>query len=144
MGAYSSFAMLGLTHHVIVQIAAIRAGISGQFRDYCVLGDDVVIANEAVASEYVKIMISLGLDISEGKSINSTVFTEFAKKLRGPTLDISPIGAGLVLHTLRNKFYICVLVYELLSRNLVSYASVFPHYFDILPKKFRKYRKLVV
>jgi len=29
MGALSSFAMLGLTHHVIVQIAARRAGIRG-------------------------------------------------------------------------------------------------------------------
>jgi len=29
MGALSSFAMLGLTHHVILQIAARRAGIAG-------------------------------------------------------------------------------------------------------------------
>jgi hypothetical protein len=79
MGAYTSFAMLALTHHVIVQASAINAGYSTLFTKYCILGDDVVIAESAVALEYVKIMETLGLTIQEGKSINSSISTEFAK-----------------------------------------------------------------
>lgn len=143
MGAYTSFAMLALTHHVIVQASAINAGYSTLFTKYCILGDDVVIAESAVALEYVKIMETLGLTIQEGKSINSSISTEFAKRLRGPLLELSPIGPGLLLYTLRNRFYICVLVYELLNRGLVNYRNVFPKYFDTLPKKFLRYRNLV-
>jgi hypothetical protein len=53
MGALSSWAMLALTHHAIVQWAALRAGVitSGGkwFLDYAVLGDDIVLANGRVA-----------------------------------------------------------------------------------------------
>jgi len=120
MGAYTSFAMLAITHHVIVQCAAIQAGLKDRFTDYCVLGDDIVISDEAVAREYLVLMKTLGLEIQESKSINSSIFTEFAKKIRGPFLELSPIGAGLILFSLRNRFYICVLVWELLNRKLVS------------------------
>lgn len=87
MGAYSSFAMLGLTHHVIVQIAAILAGKSERFTDYCVLGDDIVIADEAVSKEYLNLMKTLGIEISSGKSICSNNFTEFAKRLKGVNVE---------------------------------------------------------
>jgi len=143
MGAYSSFAMLAITHHVIVQCAAITAGQKDLFTKYCILGDDIVIANEAVALEYVNLMKNLGLEIQESKSVNSSIFTEFAKKLRGPSLDLSPIGAGLILYCLRNRFYVCVLIFEMLNRGLATYRNVFPKYFDTLPKKYLRYRSLV-
>jgi len=63
MGAYSSWAMLALTHHELVRVAAVRAGLTG-FSDYAVLGDDIVITNDAVASEYLKIMKYLGVSIN--------------------------------------------------------------------------------
>jgi len=79
MGAYSSWAMLALSHHVIVQMAAIKAGFSS-FSDYCVLGDDIVIANDAVAREYLALMETLGVDINLTKSVISSDFAEFAKR----------------------------------------------------------------
>jgi len=42
MGALSSWGMLALTHHLIVQISAIRCGKSF-FKDYALLGDDIII-----------------------------------------------------------------------------------------------------
>lgn len=78
MGAYSSWAMLALTHHVIVKVAALQVGIRN-FKDYCVLGDDIVIRNKAVADEYFNLMKSLGVSINLGKSVNSLYFAEFAK-----------------------------------------------------------------
>lgn len=144
MGAYSSFGMLALTHHVLVQVSAIKAGISGRFIDYCILGDDVVIANDSVAKEYSLLMENLGVDISENKSIISSMFTEFAKRLRGVKgFDITPIGSGLLLYTLRNRYYICILVSVLFRRGLLNMRSVYPHYINILPKKFLRYKKLI-
>lgn len=48
--------MLALSHHVIVQLCASRVGIDGWFKDYAILGDDVVIADEAVAKVYKTLM----------------------------------------------------------------------------------------
>jgi hypothetical protein len=78
MGAYSSWAMLALIHYVIVRILAQRVGLLN-FSDYCILGDDVVIRNSAVADEYYNLMKSLGVSINLSKSVNSYEFAEFAK-----------------------------------------------------------------
>jgi len=78
MGAYSSWGMLALTHHVLVRYSARRAGVT-DFNDYAILGDDVVIANDIVAHEYLLVMKSLGLSINLSKSVISSRFTEFAK-----------------------------------------------------------------
>jgi len=78
MGAYSSWAMLALTHHVLVRVAAHRVGVQS-FTDYCILGDDVVIRNDAVAQAYFNLMSALGVSINLSKSVNSNDFAEFAK-----------------------------------------------------------------
>jgi hypothetical protein len=49
-------------------------------------------------------MSSLGVGISLGKSVISNRFTEFAKTLRGPGVNISPIGAGAVLGATRSAY----------------------------------------
>lgn len=83
MGALSSWPGLAITHHWIVQLAAFRVTNSRKwFTLYEVLGDDIVIFDEAVASEYRNIMAVLGCEINLNKSISSTsrpVF-EFAKR----------------------------------------------------------------
>lgn len=58
MGALSSWAMLALTHHVIVQIASMRVG-KPSFTNYALLGDDIVIADKAVAMSYHEIMTKI-------------------------------------------------------------------------------------
>jgi hypothetical protein len=82
MGAYSSWAMLALTHHAMVQWAAKLEGFEGWFDLYAVLGDDIVIANDRVAKKYVQICGWFGVEIGLAKSLISTGHTcEFAKKL---------------------------------------------------------------
>jgi hypothetical protein len=84
MGALSSWAMLAICHHLIVQFAAHQA-----YRDlspkvwydaYELLGDDIVIFDERVAKSYLSAMEGLGLAINLSKSVVATNESfEFAK-----------------------------------------------------------------
>jgi len=97
--------MLAITHHVIVRMASTEHKII-DFSDYAVLGDDIVIRNNDVAASYLKYMELLGLEINLSKSVISEKFCEFAKRLKGPNIDITPIGPGLILRFIRDIFYI--------------------------------------
>lgn len=80
MGALSSWGMLALTHHLIVQWAASRAGMRDSwFKDYAVLGDDIAIADPQVAHHYLLIMKELGVGVNVSKSLVGKGI-EFAKK----------------------------------------------------------------
>jgi len=95
MGALSSWAMLALVHHAIVQLAASKAYPSapGWFPLYAVLGDDVVIADHAVAMHYLRIMDALGVEIGLAKSlVSSQSSIEFAKRTWIRGRDCSPIS----------------------------------------------------
>uniref|UniRef100_A0AAU7YEH1 RNA-dependent RNA polymerase n=1 Tax=Exserohilum turcicum mitovirus 5 TaxID=3229029 RepID=A0AAU7YEH1_9VIRU len=123
MGAYSSWGMLALTHHVLVRYSARRAGVT-DFNDYAILGDDVVIANDIVAHEYLLVMKSLGLSINLSKSVISSRFTEFAKVWLGPReLNLSPLGPGLILQAMRHKFYVPRMIIEGRNLGLIPYYS---------------------
>jgi len=82
MGAYSSWAVFALTHHAIVQFAAYLAGHKGWFGLYALLGDDIVIADVAVANKYKRLCKWLGMGIGISKSmVNDNLSCEFAKKV---------------------------------------------------------------
>jgi len=93
MGALSSWAMLALTHHLIVQFAA-RSITKGLylFRDYAILGDDIVIFNTEVATNYQIVLDRLGMEIQLAKSILSPkgLGMEFAKRTFYLGKDVSP------------------------------------------------------
>jgi len=82
MGALSSWALLALTHHAIVQYAAYLAGFRTWFADYAVLGDDIVIMDANVANSYRQILSTTGVGVGMAKSIvaKSKFVCEFAKK----------------------------------------------------------------
>lgn len=101
MGALSSWAMLALSHHVIVRIAANRVGLPG-FSHYALLGDDIVIANDAVATSYHAIMTQvLGVDINLSKSMVSKHSFEFAKRIVTLDGEVSAIGPKNLLVALK-------------------------------------------
>nr|UPW42269.1 MAG: putative RNA dependent RNA polymerase [Inner Mongolia grassland mitovirus 2] len=125
MGAYSSWAMLALTHHVIVRASALSVGLPN-FKDYCVLGDDVVIRNDAVADAYYNLMKTLGVSINLSKSVNSDEFAEFAKVWKGPGVNITPIGPGLTLRLIRDKKYMAMYILEAWKLN------IFNHFTEVL------------
>jgi hypothetical protein len=87
MGAYSSWAMLALTHHALVQWAWYEVCVRHQrpytwFKLYAVLGDDVIIGHAEVAAAYLEIMSSLGVEVGLAKSLVSPkkLVGEFAKR----------------------------------------------------------------
>jgi hypothetical protein len=96
--------MLALTHHFIVAYSAKKAGYQwGTFWNYAVLGDDIVIADRLVATEYLKVLSSLGVKVGLAKSlISHKGRLEFAKRYLAPNdVDLSPVpfkelGAALV------------------------------------------------
>lgn len=95
MGAYSSWTMFSVTHHLLVRYAAVKVGLTSRFSGYVLLGDDIVIANEIVAKEYLAIMAGLGVEISESKTFISHDMYEFAKRviLRGREVTPAPFGS---------------------------------------------------
>jgi len=68
MGAKSSFPMLGLTHHVITQIAAMRAGLKS-YNKYVILGDDNTLTGSDVAKHYLELMAKLDVPVNTSKSV---------------------------------------------------------------------------
>jgi len=83
MGALSSWAMLAITHHYLLQFCSFKKDKTfGWYENYEILGDDLVIFDSDVATEYLELMRKLGLEINLSKSISSSskpVF-EFAKR----------------------------------------------------------------
>jgi len=94
MGFYSSWALLAYAHHALVRYCALKCGLH-HFKDYRILGDDVVIRNERVASYYRQLLNDLGVPISEEKSLVSIDTFEFAKRLfhKGQEVTGFPIAA---------------------------------------------------
>jgi hypothetical protein len=61
------------------------------FEDYAVLGDDVVIADHAVAMKYLHVLARLGVSVNLAKSVRSRGGTlEFAKRFIWGGIDCSP------------------------------------------------------
>lgn len=105
LGAYSSWAAFSLTHHAFVQYCAQKAGLSNSvwFRDYAILGDDVIIAHERTARIYKELMLVQGVRISAHKTIVSNNGScEFAKRFLWKGTDISPISFKEVYATRRS------------------------------------------
>jgi len=96
MGALSSWAMLALTHHFIVQVAAWRAGhpCDKLFKNYAVLGDDLVIGDTDVKDQYLLILSELGVTCGLHKSLLSPkgIGLEFAKSTFVDGVNVSPIS----------------------------------------------------
>jgi hypothetical protein len=95
MGALSSWAMLAITHHFLVQAAAWMSGrvpVGTLYTNYAVLGDDLVIGDKDVKDAYLHILKSLGMEVNISKSIISDRGTalEFAKRTFYKGEDVSP------------------------------------------------------
>jgi len=138
MGAYSSWAMLAVTHHVIVHKAAERCKLSS-FSDYAVLGDDIIIQDDKVAQEYLAIMKSLGVGINLSKTVVSTELLEFAKRLSTRTHDISPVGPGAILSTIRRPIMAGTLFSDLNLRGIISISDAFKVYLKTFPLKVKRF-----
>lgn len=73
------------------------------FRSYALLGDDIVISDERVALRYKSFVHRLGVNISESKSLDSSIGAlEFAKQfwVNRVSKDLTPVSL------LRTPFYL--------------------------------------
>jgi len=121
MGTKTSFPMLALTHHVIVMQAAINSGLP-IFNDYAIVGDDIVIWNETVAEEYVKLISFLEVEISKNKSIvpkGNTYGFEFISRLGISGHDLSPFPVRLMSSAFLDNTQCPMLQNELNKRGLL-------------------------
>lgn len=138
MGAYSSWASLALSHHVILRIAAIRVGLRN-FTKYAILGDDIVIGHDAVAKSYQHLMDILGVGISKHKSLQSSNGTfEFAKRLVSHHVEFSPLGAANILLTLRNISHLPSVFTDALQKGVPLSTEGIIHLLDKYPFKLTK------
>jgi hypothetical protein len=82
MGALSSWAMLAITHHAMMQFASYKCGGDSWFKDYAVLGDDGVIKGSNQSSAYLNLLKVIGVKAGLAKSIlaKNRFVIEFAKK----------------------------------------------------------------
>jgi hypothetical protein len=123
MGAYSSFAMLALTHHVIVHIAARMAHVDPKNLIYMVLGDDGAMANSKVAKSYVALFLSLGMKINPIKGFDGTVL-EFAKQLWTISgINVSPIGPKNIMLALRHVEFLPSVLFELFVKRFPLFLN---------------------
>lgn len=90
--------MMALTHHIIVRYSALKCGLP-HFKDYALLGDDIVIANKVVALKYKEVLSLLDMPISSQKTHVSEDTYEFAKRWIQKGTEISPFALGGLLET---------------------------------------------
>jgi len=122
LGAYSSWPIFAYSHHLVVREAARLVNVKDP--PYFLLGDDIVIKGRLVAEQYHLIMKSLGVDISETKTI-SGCHAEFAKRIFSQGIEISPTPVKLLLALQRDPFLIKETFEELYHRssNKEAFAS---------------------
>lgn len=99
MGALSSWAMLAVTHHLLVQLAyrtaypELRNPGADWYDNYEIVGDDVILFDEKVAKEYLALMEELGVPINLSKSVVATnPSTEFVKVTTHYGMNVSALS----------------------------------------------------
>jgi hypothetical protein len=95
MGCLSSWAMLALTHHMILQACAFRVySTRTWFTDYEILGDDLVIFDTLVYEEYLVVMKELNVQTNPSKSMisHNLDVAEFAKRTGYKGIDVSGLS----------------------------------------------------
>lgn len=122
MGAYSSWAAFTLTHHLVVHWSAHLCGLK-DFQDYLLLGDDIVINNDKVASKYKAIMARLGVNISEAKSHVSTNTYEFAKRWIIKGVEVSPLPLKGILQNTWSPTTVLKQLMDYNIRNVTFYKG---------------------
>lgn len=90
---------MALTHHFIVRVAALRAGLPATFSDYFLLGDDIVIFNDKVAEAYKALLKVLDMPFSFEKTHTSNDVYEFAKRWFYRGTEITGFSIGGLLST---------------------------------------------
>lgn len=81
MGSYSSFPLLALTNHLLVNMARILSGKPNKNSGYAIVGDDIVISGKDVADNYIALLEGLGVPINHKKVVIGNGTFEFCRRI---------------------------------------------------------------
>jgi hypothetical protein len=113
MGTYSSWSVFTLTHHLVVYYCAHLNGLNN-FNQYMILGDDIVIKNDAVAKTYIDVIGRLGVELSLQKTHVSSDTYEFAKRWIQfkANREITGLPLGGILRNFNNPNIVFTVLYD--------------------------------
>jgi hypothetical protein len=139
MGTYSSWAVFTLTHHLLVHYCAYINGIDN-FNQYILLGDDIVIKNDIIAKSYIKILTSMGVEVSLNKTHMSLHTYEFAKRWIRPFTKEELTGLPLkgIISNFKNPFIVFLILYDYFKIKGNLYLSSFS-LVDLLNRLYFKF-----
>nr|QIQ28428.1 putative RNA-dependent RNA polymerase [Fusarium sacchari mitovirus 1] len=124
MGTYSSWICFTLAHHLVVHYAAKLSNIDN-FDQYIILGDDIVIKNDIVAKNYIKIINKLGVDISLTKTHVSKDTYEFAKRWIKNKSEITGLPSRGIILNYKNPFIVFTILYDFYKIKKNQYLSCY-------------------
>jgi len=101
MGAYGSWPLCSLAHHLLVEYCAYKVGISNSKYIYKLIGDDVIITEPEVSQKYKEVIQSLGIELNLSKTVESPVKSnytgaEVAKQLFLNGRVFTPLTPGFI------------------------------------------------
>jgi hypothetical protein len=139
MGTYSSWAVFTLTHHLLVHYCAWLEGFE-DFNQYILLGDDIVIKNDKVAKRYIRVITSLGVEVSLNKTHVSKDTYEFAKRWIKPFTRTEVTGIPLkgIIHNFKNPFVVFIILYDYFKIKNNLYTSKL-NLVDLLHRLYLKF-----
>jgi len=132
MGVKSSFPMLALIHHAIVQLAAIEAKVE-RYSNYVILGDDNVHNNKAVSERYRLLMNSIGVEINNSKSVLQATgmlpAAEICKRVFINGKELTSIPVKALVKTVRFGHLSSTLQTLFVERGLPVSLAMMPEFF---------------
>lgn len=127
MGALSSWPGMALAHHALVWVsyARVHKKINTKvFECYSLLGDDIVINDDRLASEYLGILNTLGIEVALEKSIIKQGVAEFAKAILWRGFNCKPLPLTLFMNEEATEVSDTIsLITELADRDIVTSLS---------------------
>lgn len=134
LGALSSWSVFSITHHLMVQTAAfdLRKQKFSWFKDYRMIGDDIVIRKDSLVSRrYKEILDSLDVKISLNKSIipeqcSGGNAAEIAKRIFCNGIEVTPVPPAAIFEGLENPIGFKNLIENSWLRGYKSAGSPYP------------------
>jgi hypothetical protein len=125
MGCLSSWAMLAVCHHYILQACHYNLGYSEHVwhTSYEILGDDIVIFDHDIYHEYLRVMELLNVETNPTKSLVSesdNKVLEFAKRTSVNGVDVSGISWAMMITASAGWKGVAPLIMHLGDRGLIS------------------------
>lgn len=116
MGAYTSFASFALTHHYIIYYLCRKNNVDWKSLQYCLLGDDIVICNDTIATKYMEILPLIGVEYSLAKTHSSENFYEFAKRVHYKHVEVSPFPISSLKESSKSTDTLVLLIHESMKK----------------------------